>query len=382
MLCKESAVSITVLLPIVFWCQRDSRLQDRRALVAIFGVVLAAVFFLVVRSLVVEGLAGATLVAFFKQLPAALAVGIRWAIFPFPLVLEQRMDNQIGGSVWWIGCGLSVLALWLLVRFGKRFKPLAAGGMIWFVSVLPSFMALQWTGNFAPRYLYLPALGLSLVVGYVASIRLLFLRVLLCAMVLLAAFSTVDRIASWKDSFTLWAVEVGHQPESISALMNLGNILAKRGDYKDALALQLKVAGVAMNQEQPCVAAFAYSNAATILSSHLEDPEQGLQFYQRCIDMCPERAQNAWIGMARIYAGQKKWKEAERAAREAGKFKTQRVQVLVFLAGILAEDGRPSKSLECLEKARELVLHDSRMLGDIERKMEIIRKLDTGSSKE
>jgi tetratricopeptide (TPR) repeat protein len=243
-------------------------------------------------------------------------------------------------------------------------------------------MALQWTGSFAPRYLYFPALGLSLVAGFVASIRLRFLRILLCALVLLAASATVGRIASWKDSFTLWAVEVGHQPDSISALMNLGNILAKRGDYQDALALQLKAAAVAGNQGRLCVAAFAYSNAATILASHLQDPEQGLQFYQKCIAMCPQRAQNAWIGMARIYAGQKKWDDAERAAREAEKFSAQRVQVLVFLAGILVEDGRPSQALEYLEKARDLVLHDSRMTGDIDRKIETIGKMDRSLLKE
>jgi tetratricopeptide (TPR) repeat protein len=270
----------------------------------------------------------------------------------------------------------------LLARFGTRFKLLAAGGMIWFASVLPSLMALQWTGNFAPRYLYLPALGLSLVVGYVASIRSLFLRVLLCAVVLLAAFSTVDRIAAWKDSFTLWAVEVGHQPESISALMNLGNILAKRGDYEDAFALQRKVAAVATKQNQLCVAAFAYSNGATILSRHLNDPEQGLQLYRKCIHMCPQRAQNAWIGMARIYADQNQWKAAERAAREAEQFMTQRVQVRVFLAGILVKDGRRSEALEWLEKARELVLHDPRMLEDIDGKIVTIRKTQGHFSQE
>ncbi|MCP4199122.1 MAG: tetratricopeptide repeat protein [Proteobacteria bacterium] len=376
MLCKESAVSLTVLLPIIFWCRRESRLQDRRALAAILGVVSAAAAFLVVRSFVVQGLPATALVAFFKQLPAALAAGIRWAVIPFPLVLEQRLDPRIGDTGWWFGCGVLVLASGLLVRYGKRFKLLTAGGMVWFVAVLPSFIALHWTGIFAPRYLYFPVLGLSLVVGYLASIRLRSVRILLCVMLLLAAISTVGRIASWKDSLTLWAVEVGHQPESVSALMNLGNILAKRGDYNDALALQLKTAAVARNQNQPCVAAFAYSNAATILSSHLNDPEQGIRLYRQCIALCPPSAQNAWIGMARLYAGQKKWKEAERAIREAEKFSGQKVQVLVFLAGILAADGRPAEALECLEKARALVLPNSREFGDIDKKIEAIRNMD------
>jgi tetratricopeptide (TPR) repeat protein len=248
--------------------------------------------------------------------------------------------------------------------------------MIWFVTVLPSFMALHWTGIFAPRYLYFPVLGLSLVVGYIASVRLRFVRMLLCAMLLLAAISTVGRIASWKDSFTLWAVEVGHQPESISALMNLGNILAKRGEYKDALALQLKTAAVARKHNQRCVAAFAYSNAATILSSHLNDPQQGIRLYRQCIALCPASAQNAWIGLARLYAAQEKWTEAEHAVREAEKFSGQKVHLLVFLAGILAADERPAQSLECLEQARALVLPNSPEFGEIDKKIEAIRKMD------
>jgi tetratricopeptide (TPR) repeat protein len=326
-LSKESAVMIPLILAAVYWGRREVPPRPRRAIAA-FGLSLAVVVgFLILRAQVVDSISAALAVELFKWLPADLASAFRFAIAPFPLVLEQEVVRSWTGIEWWLGLlGIAAAVVFAVMR-GRRHAVLLAGVAIWVISIIPSLAALQWTGVFAPRYLYLPTIGIALAIGYLASASSRLPGVLLSVLLLAAGFLTLSRTADWKDSVTLWAMEIGNRPKSTSALINLGNLLARRGDYEEALPLQLKAAKTAEEQNRPCSAAFAYSNAATIVTKRFGDDASGLKYFEKCVDLCPEKAQNAWIGIAGIHIRARGWAQAERAARKAEDLGTQKLKV-------------------------------------------------------
>ncbi|MCP4606908.1 MAG: hypothetical protein GY847_41430 [Proteobacteria bacterium] len=373
MMSKENAVSIPFVLAAIYWYVRDPA-RNRRALIAIAASFATVCACLIVRETVVTTFTGNTLLEFFKWLPISLAVAFRWAILPFPLVLEQSVSHAWSNPAWWFGCfGISA-ALFLTYRYRYRFGLLVTGLCVWVVLVIPSLVAIGWTGVFAPRYLYLPALGLSLAVGYFASVTRRSIRILICVLLVGTGLVTISRTTAWKDSFTLWAIEVGRQPDSLSALTNLGNLLVKRGEYQNALAFQLKAARIAEENNYQCRSAFAYSNAATILTNHLGDIESGLELFEKCTALCPYKAQNAWVGIARIHAMGGQWIKAEQAAQKAIEIGPLRSRVLVLRARILAAQEKTEEALDDLAKARKLVLKNPAKLAEVDRVIADVRK--------
>ncbi len=367
-LSKESAVVTPLLLASIYWC-RHQKNSVRMALLPIGAALAAVVAYLVVRSAVVSPPPGNTVIELLKWLPADLAVAVRFAVAPFPLVLEYPVVHDLSNPAWWLGIlGICVTAA-SLVKFGRRFTPIVSGMVFGAFAITPSLVALQWTGVFSPRYLYVPAVGLCLIVGYLAALKNRAIRALIIALLLTSTFGTISRTVDWKDSFTLWAIELGRRPESTSALMNLGNLQARRGEYGNAVALQLKAAEISKKEGSNCDAAFAYSNAADILQGYLGERETSFDLFQQSARLCPYNNGNAWLGIARTHAVNGEWKKAERAARAAANRGAQPGRVFLLLGNIFAAQKATTIAVEYFERARDLADHDPLLLAEIQRQL-------------
>ncbi len=372
MFSKESAVSIPLVLAAVY-LHRGTPALRKRAIFAIATSTIAVITFLLLRATVVASIAPSSILELIKWLPVDLAVALRWTIVPFPLVLEQKVLHELGNLHWVLGLLGIIAVVFLGIRYRRRYSHVVAGVAIWIVSVIPSLVALQWTQAFAPRYLYLPALGIALIVGYLAADKRLPSKILLGVVLLGMGLATVSRTVDWNDRADLWSVEVSRQPNSRAALTNLGNILADRGEYKQALALQIRAAQVAEKQNGRCEAAFAYANAATILSSYLNNIEAAKNLYEKCIALCPHKARNAWMGLARIYARGAQWSQAVQAVENALKVGPRDPPVLMLRADLFAAQGRLEQALADLFEVRGLVLPNSPQAAYVDQKIAALR---------
>jgi hypothetical protein len=376
LLSKENAVAIPFILAVVAWLREHPR--DPRSVLIGVGLSLSAVAgFLAMRAQVVSPLSASAVVRLATWLPSDLFLAFGRALWPFSLHLEQDVVRDLGGAEWTVGLlGLLVtilVAVLFAVRHDRRHAVLVGGLVVWGISVTPSLFALEWTGVFAPRYLYLPTIGIALSAGYAASLRYPLAAIGLAVWLSAAAFATLARTTEWKDGVTLWAMEVAARPTSSSALINLASLLEERGDHERALPLQLRAAKVAENKHSKCNAAFAYSNAANILAAHFRDDASALAYFEKCVGLCPEKAQNAWIGIASVHARAKKWSEAERALLRAESLGTQQLKVSWALGSVLAAQRRYSEALVVLTRARALALEEPEARRAIDEQLESLR---------
>ncbi len=378
-LSKESAVVSPLLLAAIYWCRRQEN-SVRKALLPIGAALAAVALYLVARSAVVSPPPGSTIVELLKWFPADLAVAVRFAVAPFPLVLEYPVAHELSNPAWWLGSlGICIAAV-SIVKFGRHFTPIATGMVFGAIAISPSLIALQWTGVFSPRYLYIPAVGLCLIIGYLASLKHRSIRTLVVVILLASTLGAISRTADWKDSFTLWAIEVGRSPESTSALMNLGNLQVRRGEYGNAVALQLKAAEISEKEGSDCEAAFAYSNAADILQGYMGERESSFDLFRKSVRLCPYNNGNAWLGVARAHALGGQWKEAERSARAAANHGAQHGRVFLLLGNIYSAQDRTTEAVEYFERARELAGHDPLLLAEIQRQLDAANTKGRGAS--
>jgi dolichyl-phosphate-mannose-protein mannosyltransferase/tetratricopeptide repeat protein len=374
MLSKENAV----VLPLVFFVLHLSRTGSAswRTIcppLALSG--LAILGCLVLRAFIVSSPDVNSLLEFGRLLPANVAIAVRYAVFPVPLVLEHGVLSAVGDMYWVIGCLLLGISVAVFVFFRHRLNMALAGIAIWLAMVMPSLVAIAWTEVFAPRYLYLPVFGLSLIIGHLVSLQKRWLLGVCVSFVLVCTLLTIARSVAWKDGVTLWAEEITYQPESISGLINLGNLLARNGDNQQAVALQLKAAKLAAQKNKPCRAAYAYTNAAHLMDEKDSHLPARMELYVKGTQLCPAHAQKAWMGIARIYLERGLLEDADSALVEGFASGPRTPEILVLFAGLRAVQGQERKSIELLEEAQSIAgwEHSNRL--KIEKKIESVKAL-------
>lgn len=369
---KEHAVTLSLCLATLSVCLAASNDQGswgkakwRRGWTGVMTSVLGAMIFLIARYGIVGGFGSVSLAQWLLWLPKDLVVVLRWAVAPVGLVLEQPVARQLD-LLYGVGCGAIVLGIALLVIGIRRFPKVIMGMVIFCLTALPSLVALQLTGVFAPRYLYLPAVGLGLILGYLVSISGPYLKGALVLLLVLGLYLSLQRVVEWQDRVTLFAMEIGRVPESYTALNNLGNIFAMAGETDKAIEFQVRAARVAEKRQQKCKAAFAYSNVANLLGQQ----EEAVDFFRRSTGLCPERAQNAWYGLARLFAAREQWREAEAAAFKALEVGPKRAEIFAQASLIATVLGKDREAERYRGKALGLAGQGSKLAEDLERRLQ------------
>ena len=169
-----------------------------------------------------------------------------------PVGLRARYLVQPVLSVTHPGAWCAVAAILVLVVLGIariRKSPGVSFSILWFlITLLPVSNIIPLSTLKADRYLYLPS------VGFCMLIALFFRRIGVyaargtvprwrartaqaCFSIVLVAFSvlTIRRNADWKDSITIWNVDLEAYPQSVFALNNLGLAYADLGDNDKAV---------------------------------------------------------------------------------------------------------------------------------------------------
>lgn len=373
MLSKENGIAIPVILLLLSLAEPEA-VAGRRIALGI-GISAAAIAMgLAARLAAHLPLSGADLGRGISILPAAVAVAARFALAPIRLTLEVDVDGSTRGPVFWVGLiGLVLFAL-AAARVGRRHRgPFAAAG-IWLAWGAPALLAVAWTGTLAPRYLYAPALGLALGIGFAVRALPRAGSAVFAAWILACGALAAERVAAWQDSATLFGIEIGLRPGSAAAALNLANSLREDGDMEQALRLNLYALELAEARKDRCLGAFAASNAGMMLAADPGQSERAEGLFERAAAACPERASQAWLGLARLWAREGRLTEAERAAREALRTGPPRTSIFVLLGALLAAEGKPDESVEWLERARRSAGADPEARRSVERSIETVAR--------
>ncbi len=286
------AVPLMFVAMAVFQSFTASRKQKAIGIVAASAVTLAM---LAVRFAVLGTRTGVGVIAYLAKLPALLTSALRYTVIPHPMQLEIEV-----GAPSSLETAASIAGLLIIVFLGYHFRKavrLSSFGIVsWALFLLPAMSAAVSQGVFAPRYLYLPfafaamsAAPYLATKGKGAAIRSLLLG---CVAMLLFVLS-VSRAMTWKDSLTLWAVEIGLNPKSLTAEVNLSGILAERGRFSEAMVFSDRAYATGIERHRPCAAATALINGAAILAERLDQPNEALVRLKKAAALCPSLANEA-----------------------------------------------------------------------------------------
>ncbi|NLS93811.1 MAG: tetratricopeptide repeat protein [Planctomycetaceae bacterium] len=135
---------------------------------------------------------------------------------------------------------LTCVMLWKL-----RGQKLALFGLLWFgVALFPGSQVVISHVHRADRFLYLPLAGLTLALAMSLRpaghlIRRPMISVGLAAVAvwswLLLSFVSAAQVQTWRNSLTMWQNCVRVEPDNALAHFALGNSLAQRGQYDEAM---------------------------------------------------------------------------------------------------------------------------------------------------
>jgi len=369
---KETALAIPPTL-VGLLLLRPVPGSTRRAAGVVAVSFAASAIYLVLRQLALPGSADIDPLAIAGGYPAAVAVALRFALAPFPMVLEHAVDK---GSVlpWSIVGGIALVAgAWAVTRFRKLHPLPTALGVAWLLAVTPSLLAPTAAQAFAPRYLYVPAAALVLLASPILADKRWPIRAAAAGLILAGALLTFVRIGTWGDELELWRNEVEHDPHRASAAIHLALALERREDLGAALALNRQAAILADAAGQQRLVAMARTNAGRLLIQRFGRPDEAILELELAVRADPGYAE-AYQEVGLIHARDGHWAKAERAFARACDLAPWSAAAAIGLAGALAAQGRTGEALRRLEAARAQFAESPELVAEIDARMEIVRR--------
>lgn len=249
LLCKESAVTVLLLLPA--WDIAAGRARRAREYAVVLApFVAAALLYAVLRHRALAGallpytndygltptqlaLSAVPLLAeYLRQLAVPLPLNFWHAFHPILSALDPRFLGAalVGAST------LGALAL------AHRHSPAAffAGALI-VVPLLPALFIAAFPGRpYGERYLYLPSAGFSIAAAWVlvraCTDRPRLLLLLVVPILAFSTAATVRRNAVWRDALTLFSDTVEQTPDAPLPRYGLANALFAAGRLDEAIA--------------------------------------------------------------------------------------------------------------------------------------------------
>jgi protein O-mannosyl-transferase len=215
-------------------------------------------------------------------------------------------------------CGLLLVGCTALAFWQARRRPWLLVGWLWFTGLLVPMIGIVHVGvqAFADRYTYLPSLGLSLAVAWLAGelaerVPRARTPIAVAVAVTLAGLTVLTRaqVATWRDMVTLFTHALEVTDANWYAYTELGIA-------QDSLG-QLDAARVSLEQALRIQPAYprALANLGRV-DTELGDPESGIQKLERALALEPDIA-GGWLNLAAAYEHAERFADAESAYRSA-----------------------------------------------------------------
>jgi protein O-mannosyl-transferase len=201
--------------------------------------------------------------------------------WPFDLSIAYRVPDD-GWSALAIGASAAlVVALTLaFVAFSVRTRdPRPLGGWLWFVGMLSPVLGLVQVGSaaMAERYTYVPHIGLFLaVVLVVERVRPIAIPIAI-ALALACVPRTIDQIAVWSSSRTLFSHAIAQAPEHAWMRMNLASALVRESEDPVDVRLAIDEGATAIRQRPNDVALLAQFGVVLSRAGDRAEAERALR---------------------------------------------------------------------------------------------------------
>jgi len=311
-LCKETAVTLPLLLVVYDYCNAQNSYRPLRYIKRYIPFLLAATLYLVMRTLVLSGIAP-------LKRHSALSV-YEYIINIFPLFAQYlgKLIVPINLKVYYVFHPISSLlttlgaislvvtltfAIGVLVSWGKN-KLIFFNLMIIVIPLLPVlYIPALGDNTFTERYLYLPSLGfvllVALLIGRIIELKPRTAKALLVAVfvvVSLYSIATVSRNRVWNNELTLWLDAVKKEPEGATPHSQLGVAYTEQGDAAKALE-QYQIA-LQINPDF----ADAYTNIG-LLYIERGQVSKAIDYYQKALQLkpaSPETHNNIGVAYTRL----------------------------------------------------------------------------------
>jgi tetratricopeptide (TPR) repeat protein len=268
-LAKESGAVIPLLIALWLWLRpREVREPRRLWLLGAVHLATGALWALLRFVLIVPANPtpvppwGGSAVTAVWNFPRIFFHGLALVIFPSGLSADYEWRALAFGHSPLLWLGWAGIALWLgaIVALRRRWPAVAFGMGWWIIALLPVSNVVPLSNPVADRYMYVPLMGLAVAsaggIEWVRQSRAFaqprLQRVALgvaAAAALLLMHVTVNRNLVWGDAERLWTAALEVEPNSTTALNNLGCIRLSQGRASEAAALLERGLAVAPQDE-------------------------------------------------------------------------------------------------------------------------------------
>ena len=164
-------------------------------------------------------------------------------LFPFNFAPEYTFSAPKGWGDGWVITALVLLGLYMKLLWTSYFRsPLMFLALAWILAFwLPASNLLPYSYFAADRYLYAPMAGLSIclsliIIKIIRHRNPLYINLIFILILSLSALTWKQNIV-WESKLNLWGKAVAVNPESTTALNNLGVIYMERGETDKAISL-------------------------------------------------------------------------------------------------------------------------------------------------
>lgn len=166
----------------------------------------------------------------------AYAAYLRKFFFPTQLAILYPYDYDIAPFV--VAICLLILAAITFLVFRNKHRYLAVGWLWYVITIVPVIGIVQaGAQSMADRFLYIPSIGLTFAVVWLAADHLAATTSKYAAIAAVAILSilSIYQTTFWKDSVTVWARAVAVTQDNASAEMHLAAALDAEGRSDEAM---------------------------------------------------------------------------------------------------------------------------------------------------
>ena len=251
---KEPAAFYLLLLPAYdFFVKRKSR-PGREYALEMMPFVVALLFYLIVRKLVIGEFIGAErlygtapMIDRVSLLPAMVAAHAALIFYPFRLSVVHPIDSLPWTQTPW-SIAAVVMTLSLIV-FGwyiwkRKNDGVLAFGLLWFlVGLIPVTGIIPVAVPILEHRLYLPLIGISILAARCCALlsggqmRKPAVAIAVGAILLVCAVTSFLRLPVWRDSTTLWRDAIEKAPGVSRSYFNLAGFYFERQQYDSTASL-------------------------------------------------------------------------------------------------------------------------------------------------
>lgn len=361
-LCKETALTLPLMLAVYDYCSARNSYRPLRHVKRYVPFLTAAVLYLAMRSFVLSGFAplkrhsDLSAYEYFINIFPLFARYLEKLILPLDLKVFYvfKPISSLLTASGAFSLGLTLAFILAAIIAARKNRLVFFNLLIIAVPLLPVlYIPALGDNTFTERYLYLPSFGFvflaALLIGWLIDEKPQVAKGLLATVLVVAAFysvATVQRNMAWKNELSLWLDAVKKEPEGATPHSQLGVAYIEIGDMAKALA-QFQIA-LRINPEYPD----AYTNMG-LLYYKMNQVDKALEYFHKALQLkpaSPETHNN--IGLA--YASLGKLDQAVASFQESLRLKSGQPGVYNNLGDTYEKMGLLDKAIEQYRTALRL----------------------------